>query len=81
MHKVHLDTDLGSDMEDLCALAMLLRWSEDVHLIGVTTVAEANGHRAGYVSYILGLEGRHGIRVAAGADVAEGYYRYFVGSR
>lgn len=24
--KVHLDTDLGSDMDDLCALAMLLRW-------------------------------------------------------
>jgi hypothetical protein len=29
MHKVHLDTDLGSDIDDLCALAMLLRWSKD----------------------------------------------------
>lgn len=76
MHKVHLDTDLGGDIDDLCALAMLLRWSEDVQLTGVTTVAEANGRRAGYVRYILGLEGRNDIPVAAGADVSEGYYRY-----
>lgn len=76
MHKVHLDTDLGGDIDDLCALAMLLRWSEDVQLAGVTTVAEANGRRAGYVRYILGLEGRNDIPVAAGADVSEGYYRY-----
>ena len=26
--KVHLDTDLGGDIDDLCALAMLLRWEE-----------------------------------------------------
>jgi inosine-uridine nucleoside N-ribohydrolase len=24
--KLHLDTDIGGDMDDLCALAMLLRW-------------------------------------------------------
>lgn len=24
MHKVHLDTDLGGDIDDLCALALLL---------------------------------------------------------
>ena len=76
MHKVHLDTDLGGDMDDLCALAMLLRWSEEIHITGVTTVAEANGRRAGYVRYILGLEGKHDIPVAAGADVSAGYYRY-----
>ena len=76
MHKVHLDTDMGGDMDDLCALAMLLRWSADIHLTGVTTVAEANGRRAGYVRYILGLDGRHNTPVAAGANVSEGYYRY-----
>ena len=76
MHMVHLDTDLGGDMDDVCALMMLLRWSEDVYLTGVTTVAEANGRRAGYARYILGLDGKHNIPVAAGADVSEGYYRY-----
>jgi inosine-uridine nucleoside N-ribohydrolase len=76
MHKVHLDTDLGGDIDDLCALAMLLRWSENIQLTSVTTVAEADGRRAGYARYILGLDGRHNIPVAAGADVSEGYYRY-----
>jgi inosine-uridine nucleoside N-ribohydrolase len=76
MHKIHLDTDLGGDIDDLCALAMLLRWSEDVHLIGITTVAEANGKRAGYVRYVLGLEGKNDTPVAAGADVSQGFYRY-----
>ncbi|HKY53969.1 MAG TPA: nucleoside hydrolase [Anaerolineales bacterium] len=74
-HKVHLDTDLGGDIDDLCALAMLLRW-EDVELTGITTVAEANGRRAGYVHHVLELEGRGKIPVAAGADVSQGFYRY-----
>ena len=74
-YKVHLDTDLGGDIDDLCALAMLLRW-EDVEIIGITTVAEANGRRAGYVRYILELVGRSDIPVAAGVDVSQGYYRY-----
>ncbi len=76
MQKIHLDTDLGGDIDDLCALAMLLQWSEDVHLTGITTVAEANSRRAGYVRYVLGLEGRSDIPVAAGADVSGGFYRY-----
>ena len=75
MAKIHLDTDLGGDMDDLCALAMLLRW-EDVDFTGITTVAEEGGRRAGYVRYVLGLEGRSDIPVAAGADVAGGFYRY-----
>lgn len=76
MHRVHLDTDLGGDMDDLCALAMLLRWSEEIDLTGVTTVAEANGRRAGYARYIMQLDGKDNIPVAAGADVSDGYYRY-----
>jgi inosine-uridine nucleoside N-ribohydrolase len=55
---------------------MLLRWSEEVDLTGITTVADADGRRAGYVRYILGLEGRNNIAVAAGADVSGGFYRY-----
>lgn len=74
-HKVHLDTDLGGDIDDLCALAMLLRWN-DVELTGITTVAEANGRRAGYIRHVLELEGRSKVPVAAGADVSQGYYRY-----
>lgn len=63
--KVHLDTDLGGDIDDLCALSMLLRWSGDIHLTGITTVAEAKGRRAGYVQYSLGLEGKNEIPVVA----------------
>lgn len=76
MYKIHLDTDLGGDIDDLCALGMLLRWPDEVQLNGITTVAEAHGRRAGYVRYILELERRREIRVAAGADVSEGFYRY-----
>ncbi len=75
MTKIHLDTDIGGDIDDICALAMLLRW-EGVEITGITTVAEAEGHRAGYVHHVLQLEGRSDIPVAAGADVSQGYYRY-----
>jgi purine nucleosidase len=75
MARIHLDTDLGGDIDDLCALAMLLHW-EDVEFTGITTVAEADGRRAGYVRHILELEGRSNIPVAAGADVSGGFYRY-----
>lgn len=73
--KLHLDTDIGGDMDDLCALAMLLKWP-DLEITGVTTVSEEHGRRAGYVQYILNLMGRKDIPFAAGADVADGYYRY-----
>src|SRR5215208_1349258 len=75
MNKLHVDTDLGGDIDDLCALAMLLRW-EDVRLTGITTVAESNGRRAGYAHHVLELEDRMEIPIAAGADVSRGYYRY-----
>ncbi len=74
MLKVHLDTDLGGDLDDLCALALLLA-RPDVDLVGVTTVADDAGRRAGYARYVLGLAGRADIPVAAGADVASGVYR------
>jgi purine nucleosidase len=75
MPKIHLDTDLGGDMDDLCALVMLLRWP-DVDFTGITTVAEASGRRAAYTRFVLDLERRSNIPVAAGADVAGGFYRY-----
>ncbi|HEX9028104.1 MAG TPA: nucleoside hydrolase [Anaerolineales bacterium] len=74
MKKIHLDTDLGGDIDDLCALAMLLHWPE-VDLTGITTVSDDHGKRAGYVRYVLNLEGRNDIPTAAGADVSQGFYR------
>ncbi len=75
MTKIHLDTDIGGDMDDLCALAMLLKWP-DLEITGVTTVSDEAGRRAGYVHYVLCLMGRTDIAYAAGADVASGSYRY-----
>ena len=73
--KLHLDTDLGGDIDDLCALAMVLNWP-DVDLVGITTVAEHGGKRAGYARYVLELAGLEGIPVAAGADVSLGCFRW-----
>ena len=77
MIKVHLDTDLGGDIDDLCALAMLLRWP-DVGLTGITIVGDTEGVRTGYTRYALALEGRTEIPVAAGADTSGGFYHYEV---
>jgi len=77
--KIHLDTDFGGDIDDICALAMLLRWPNDIQLTGITTVAEINGRRAGQVKYVLELEGRSSVPVAAGADISQGFYPYELG--
>lgn len=79
MHnKIHLDTDIGGDIDDLCALAMLLKWDK-LEISGVTTTAENNGKRAGYAKYVLKIAGREKVPVAAGADVSSRYYRYHPG--
>lgn len=75
---IHLDTDLGGDIDDLCALAMVLNWP-DVELLAVTTVSDNQGRRAGYTRYALGLAGRADIAVAAGADVSLDCYRIYPG--
>lgn len=73
--RVHLDTDLGGDIDDLAALALLLNWP-GVEITGITTVAEEDGRRAGYAHHVLSLAGREGIPVAAGADASRGQYRW-----
>ena len=73
--KLHLDTDIGGDMDDLCALALVLS-APGVELVGVTTVAEEDGRRAGYVNYALRLAGASDVPVAAGADLSLGRFRY-----
>jgi purine nucleosidase len=76
--KLHLDTDLGGDIDDLCALAMVLNWP-DVELLGITTNQDDRGRRAGYTRYALGLAGREDIPVAAGADASLDCYRLYPG--
>jgi inosine-uridine nucleoside N-ribohydrolase len=75
--QVHLDTDIGGDIDDLCALAMLLRWP-GVAPTGVTTNLELGGKRAGFARYALDLAGRADVPVAAGADVNADPDRYRV---
>jgi purine nucleosidase len=72
--QVHLDTDIGGDTDDLCALAMLLGWP-GADLVGVTTSSEEKGARAGLASYVLRLAGRGDVPVVAGADGSLGGYR------
>jgi inosine-uridine nucleoside N-ribohydrolase len=75
---LHLDTDLGGDIDDLCALAMLLRWP-GAELLAVTSNSDDGGRRAGYARRALDMAGRADIPVAAGADAAGGYYRVWPG--
>ena len=65
--RVHLDTDLGGDPDDACALAMLLGWP-GVEIVGITTTIDPGGQRAGCVHHCLGLAGREEIPVVAGAE-------------
>jgi purine nucleosidase len=65
--RVHLDTDLGSDTDDLCALVMLLGWP-GAELTGVTTCTDPGGRRAGMTAWALALAGRPEVPVAAGAE-------------
>jgi purine nucleosidase len=67
--RVHLDTDLGGDPDDVCALALLLGWP-NVELTGITTTIDPCGRRAGMVAHCLELAGREDIPLAAGAGVS-----------
>jgi inosine-uridine nucleoside N-ribohydrolase len=71
---LHLDTDIGGDIDDLCALAMVLNWP-GAELVAVTTNQDDGGRRAGYARYALKLAGRDEVPVAAGADIALDCYR------
>ncbi len=66
---MHLDTDFAGDIDDACALAMLLGW-RGVEVVAITTTADPEGARAGYVHRFLGLAGREDIPVAAGAGAS-----------
>jgi inosine-uridine nucleoside N-ribohydrolase len=72
--RIHLDTDLGGDPDDACALAMLLGWP-GVELVGITTTIDPGGRRAGCVAHCLQLAGREDVPVAAGAEVSMTTFR------
>ncbi len=76
MRRLHLDTDIGGDIDDLCALAMALNCSEG-ELLAVTTVSDAGGRRAGYARFVLQIAGRRDVPVAAGADISLGCYQHW----
>lgn len=67
MRRIHLDTDLGSNPDDLCALAFLLS-HPDVEVTGITTTAELAGQRNAHVHEALRLAGRSDIPVGTGPD-------------
>lgn len=62
---VHLDTDIGDDIDDALALALLLQ-SPELDLQGVSTVFGKTQRRAHLAAYLLKLYGRADIPVAAG---------------
>jgi inosine-uridine nucleoside N-ribohydrolase len=65
--RIHLDTDIGGDTDDACALAMLLGMP-DVELVGVTTVHDPDDRRAGYAHRILELADRTDVPVGVGSS-------------
>lgn len=67
--RLHLDTDFAGDPDDACALTMLLGWP-GVEVVGITTTADPDGQRAGYVAELLALLGRSDIALASGAGVS-----------
>ncbi|MGQ7295429.1 nucleoside hydrolase [Quadrisphaera sp. KR29] len=69
--RVALDTDLGSDVDDALALALLLG-SPEVELLGVTTVYGDTGLRARATSRLLELAGAPGPGAPGGLPVRAG---------
>ena len=63
--KVHIDTDFAGDTDDACAVALILG-AVDVELTAVTTVADPDGMRAGYLDHFLRVADRD-VLTAAGA--------------
>jgi inosine-uridine nucleoside N-ribohydrolase len=62
---VVLDTDIGGDIDDAFALALILR-STEIDLRGVTTVSGDTQARARLAAKMLWVDGRRNIPVAAG---------------
>ena len=68
---VILDTDIGDDIDDAFALALVLR-SPELRLLGVTTAYGDTEMRARLVDRYLKAVGRSGVPVAAGVRTKSG---------
>lgn len=68
MTKILIDTDIGGDVDDALALAMLLSSSDEIEIVGITNVYLANAWRAGVTKQILKVYGREEIPVCTGAE-------------
>ena len=64
-HLVLVDTDIGDDIDDALALALVLQ-SPEIELQGVTTVFGDTHQRARLAAYLLKVFGREDVPVAAG---------------
>ena len=64
-HRIILDTDIGTDVDDAFALALILR-SPELDLLAVTTVAGDTQARARLAAKMLWEAGRPNVPVAAG---------------
>jgi purine nucleosidase len=65
--KILFDTDIGSDVDDCLALALILA-SPELELVGVTAVYGDVALRSRMILKLLGLRGVSGVPVAAGAS-------------
>jgi purine nucleosidase/pyrimidine-specific ribonucleoside hydrolase len=66
-YPIVLDTDIGDDIDDVLALALVLN-SPEIELRGVTTVFRDAPRRTLLVKQLLKLMNRSNIPVAAGAS-------------
>jgi purine nucleosidase len=65
---VLFDTDIGSDVDDALALALLLAAPEALELVAVTTVGRGGPVRARVAASLLGLAGRAEVEVCIGEE-------------
>lgn len=79
-HLVHLDTDIGGDTDDVCALAWLAR-RPDVELIALTTNTDLDGRRVDIALESLKIAGYQAIPVLGGAQGVIGGYDLPMGYR
>ncbi|MBW2446830.1 MAG: nucleoside hydrolase [Deltaproteobacteria bacterium] len=64
--KIIFDTDIGSDVDDAVALALILACPEALELVGVTTVSQDTELRARVAARMLGLRGAGDVPVFEG---------------
>jgi inosine-uridine nucleoside N-ribohydrolase len=77
---VHLDTDIGTDVDDLLALALLVA-APEVQLIGVTTVYGDTVLRARMTRLVLDQLERNSVPIGFGAQRQAGLVGRARGSR